>query len=205
MSMFFNGFLGGTGDSPFGAHADHTHDAENQAASTAADLAGMKADFNKLLNKLKNAGLMIADAFTLTLSKDLNDTIHTDRQWNTDQISSVAEDDGIITITLSKKVSALRDFDGGNGWGVHKWLGIGVNAGIGTDITKLKYNGEYLTVADKSEAEDQAGLSAGYFVRWVAADLVLAGDNTQKSKGEFTLWADGYANTTYRLKIVEQA
>ena len=83
------------------------------------------------------------------------------------------------------------------------WLGIGVNAGIGTDITKLKYNGSYLTADDKSEAEDQAGLSAGYFVRWVAADLALTGDNTQKSKCTFKLWADGYAETEYILKVIE--
>lgn len=36
--------------------------ASNQAASTAADLAGLKTDFNTLLTKLKDAGLMAADA-----------------------------------------------------------------------------------------------------------------------------------------------
>ena len=43
------------------------------------------------------------------------------------------------------------------------------------------------------------------FVRWVAADLVLAGNNTEKSVDNFTLWADGYAETTYKLVIVEPA
>ena len=32
---------------------------------------------------------------------------------------------------------------------------------------------------------------------------MLAGDNTQKSVDNFTLWADGYAETEYTLKIVE--
>lgn len=36
--------------------------AANQAASTAADVAGLKTDFNALLTKLKNAKLMAADA-----------------------------------------------------------------------------------------------------------------------------------------------
>lgn len=36
--------------------------ATNQAASTAADVAGLKTDFNALLTKLKNAKLMAADA-----------------------------------------------------------------------------------------------------------------------------------------------
>lgn len=35
--------------------------AANQAASTAEDAAGLKADFNALLTKLKAAGLMAAD------------------------------------------------------------------------------------------------------------------------------------------------
>jgi len=38
--------------------------AANQADSTAADVAGLLADFNALLAKLKTAGLMEADAVT---------------------------------------------------------------------------------------------------------------------------------------------
>ena len=36
--------------------------AENQASSTAEDVAGLLADFNALLTKLKAAGLMAADS-----------------------------------------------------------------------------------------------------------------------------------------------
>lgn len=36
--------------------------ATNQAASTATELAGLVADFNTLIGKLKTAGLMVADA-----------------------------------------------------------------------------------------------------------------------------------------------
>lgn len=39
-----------------------TKTAANQAASTAADVEGLKTDFNTLLTKLKNAKLMAADA-----------------------------------------------------------------------------------------------------------------------------------------------
>ena len=201
--MPMNGYLDGTGGSPFAAHADHTHNAENQAASTAADVAGIKADFNKLLIALKDGGVMTPDAFTIVVANSVNDQVagHANRTYNTGKITSVSEDDGVITITLSAKVSALKDFDAGNGWGVHKWLGIAVSAGI-NPITGLKYNGSALTAEDVSEATAM-GLSAGYFVRWVAADLVLVNNNTEKSKCYFTLKADGYAETTYRLKIVE--
>ena len=204
--MRINGFLDGSGNSPYSAHSDHTHDAVNQAASTAADATALKADFNALLCKLKNAGLMVKDAFTMAYAA-VTDSVagHADRSYNTGKISSVSVDNDahVITITLSEKVSALKDFDGGNGWGVHKWLGIGLGVGI-SPITGLKYNGSSLSAGDVSEATT-CGLSAGYFVRWVAADLVLAGDNTQKSKDSFTLWADGYAETAYTLKIVEPA
>jgi len=175
-----------------------------QAANQTDAAAGtIVDDFNALLVKLKNAGVMVADEFTMTVTKNVVDSIsgREDRQFNTGKISSVAVEDGVITITLSTTVSALKDFDAGNGWGVHKWLGIGVSAGI-NPITGLYYNGTQLTAEDVTEAT-QVGLSAGYFVRWVAADLVLAGDNSQKSKNEFTLKADGYKKTAFTLKIVE--
>lgn len=177
----------------------------NQAAATGTSGTNAIAAINDLLIKLKNAGLMTADEWAApTVTKDINDTVagHADRQANTNDISSVAVADGVITITLSKKVSALKDFNGGNGWGVHKWLGIGVcpwpNA-----ITGLYYNGAQLTAEDVTEAQSVGLNDAGYFVRWVAADLVLAGNNKEKSKDTFTIWADGYQKATYKLKIVE--
>ena len=176
-------------------------------ADVASDtVAKVRTTLNTLITKLKNAGLMVGDAFTMQYAA-VTDSVagHADRSYNTGKISSVAVDNDAhtITITLSDKVENLKDFDGGNGWGKHKWLGIGLGVGI-SPITGLHYNGIALTAEDVTEATT-CDLSAGYFVRWVAADLVLAGDNTQKSVDSFTLWADGYAETTYTLKIVEPA
>lgn len=174
----------------------------NQAACTGTS-NGEKA-VNALLLKLKNAGLMVGDAFTMQYAEVLDGVMaHVDRQYNTTKISNVAVDNDTheITITLSEKVKNLKDFDGGNGWGVHKWLGIGLGVGI-SPVTGLYYNGSALGDEDVTEAT-QCSLSAGYFVRWVAADLVLAGDNTQKSVDSFTLWSEGYEETRYTLKIVE--
>ena len=42
--------------------APEVPEAENQAESTATDIAGLLADFNALLAKLKTAGLMAADS-----------------------------------------------------------------------------------------------------------------------------------------------
>lgn len=175
----------------------------NQDTSTAGSYTALKDDFNALLRKMKNAGLMVGDSFSMAVTKDVNDSVagHADRQYNTGKISSIAVADGVITITLSDKVKNLKDFDGKNGWGVHKWLGIGISAGI-SPITGLKYNGALLTAEDVSEATS-CGLSAGYFVRWVAADLVLVRNNNEKSTDTFTLWADGYQETAFKLVIVE--
>lgn len=158
-----------------------------------------------IVTALKNAGLMVGDAFSLTYSAVTTDTGHANRMYNTNQISSVAIDNTAktINITLSKKVSALKDFDGGNGWGVHKWLGIGLVSGINYPTVELKYNGVALTAEDASEASGCGCSGTGVFVRWVAADLVLAGDNTQKSVDTFELWSSGYAYTDYKLIIVE--
>lgn len=177
----------------------------NQAATTGTSGTDAIAAVNSLLVKLKNAGLMTADEWaTPTVTKDINDTYpaHANRQANTNDISSVAVSGNVITITLSKKVSALKDFDGGNGWGVHKWLGIGVRPWTEA-ITGLYYNGAQLTAEDVTEAQSVGLSDTGYFVRWVAADLVLAGDNSQKSKNKFTILADGFQKITYELKIVE--
>jgi len=171
---------------------------------TSDSAAKVRTTLNTLITNLKNAGLMVGDAFAMQYAA-VTDSVsgHADRQYNTGKISSVAVDDDTheITITLSDKVKNLKDFDGGNGWGVHKWLGIGLGVGI-SPITGLYYNGSALGDEDVAEAT-ACDLSAGYFVRWVAADLVLAGDNTEKSVDNFTLWADGYAETAYRIKIVE--
>lgn len=177
----------------------------NQATATGTSGTDAIAAVNNLLVKLKNAGLMTADEWAApTVTKEINDTVagHANRQANTNDISSVAVSGNVITITLSKKVSALKDFDGGNGWGVHKWLGIGVRPWTEA-ITGLYYNGAKLTAEDVTEAQSVGLNDAGYFVRWVAADLVLAGNNKEKSKDTFTIWADGYQKATYKLKIVE--
>ena len=174
-----------------------------KASASVSTVAGLRDELNALITKLKDAELMEGDTFTLTVANSVNDQTagHADRTYNTGKISSVAESNGVITITLSDKVANLKDFEAGNGWGKHKWLGIAISAGV-TPITGLKYNGSQLTDADVEEATAM-GLSSGYFVRWVAADLVLAGDNTQKSKNTFEISGAGLKHSTYILKIVE--
>ena len=85
---------------------------------TSDSAAKVRATLNTLITNLKNAGLMVGDAFAMQYAA-VTDSVsgHADRQYNTGKISSVAVDDDTheITITLSDKVKNLKDFDGGNG------------------------------------------------------------------------------------------
>lgn len=175
------------------------------AIAPAVNLPSGTATIAQVVTALKNAGLMVGDAFALAYDAVAQDEGHADRMYNTSQISDVVIDNDAktITISLSKKVSELKDFDGGNGWGVHKWLGIGIVSGINYPTAVLKYNDVALTAEDAAEAAACGLEGTGVFVRWVAADLVLAGIEGEKSKGVFSLWADGYAKANYKLVIVE--
>ena len=107
-----------------------------------------------------------------------------------------------ITITLNCKVSELAEANHGETWGKHKWLGFGVRTGLGS-IVGVKFtddSGVSATLASADVDEATAlGLSAGDFVLYIKAEqeAYLSG---QKS---FTLKADGYAETTFTMKIVE--
>lgn len=177
--------------------------ADDIELSKATDVAGIVEDFNDLILALKNSGVVAPYEFDITVTKNVVDSItgRADRQYNTNQIKSVSEKDGIITIVLNKSVAELKDFNAGGKWGTHKWLGIGISAGV-TPITNLKYNGSYLTNEDIIEAT-QVGLGSGYFVRWVAADLALTENNNESSKNYFTLWANGYGSVKYTIKLIE--
>ena len=168
------------------------------------NIAAGDATAAAIVTALKNAGLMVGDAFSLSYDA-VEEAHNANRNFNDGKIASVAIDNDAhtITITLSAKVSTLKTSDGGNGWGVHKWLGIGLVTGINYPTAELKYNGVALTAEDASEASSCGLSGTGVFVRWVAADLVLAGDNSQKSTDTFKLWASGYAPTYYKLVIVE--
>ena len=60
---FLSGATVEGGDGLFGSGAEQPV-MENQATSDATTIAALKDDFNELLNKLKNAGLMEPDAVT---------------------------------------------------------------------------------------------------------------------------------------------
>ena len=173
--------------------------AANQASSTATQVAGLKNDFNALLVKLKNAGIMIPDAWNVSVKAAPNLPI-ADTAANSGH-ATVSIDGTDITIALDCKVSELADSDHGETWGTHKWIGFGVNSGLET-VKGIVFNDGTASVTlgddDVSEASS-VGLNAGEFVLYIKAEKIAA------QGGAFTLKADGYAETGFTMRITEPA
>lgn len=169
--------------------------AANQAASTATAVAGLKNDFNALLVKLKNAGIMTPDAWDISvrLAPALTDSVAAANNAK----ASVALADGVITVTAD--VDALEASESSApGQGTHKWIGLGIGTGL-TSVALAKYNGSQLTEADASEAVSVGLDQAGEFVLYIRADEVVSTPKT------ITLQADGYGEQTLTITVVAPA
>ena len=169
--------------------------AENQAASTAPAVAGLKNDFNALLTKLKNAGIMEPDAWNLAvrLAPSLTDAVAAANNAK----ASVALADGVITITAD--VDDLEESESSApGQGTHKWIGLGIGTGL-SSVTLAKYNGSALTEGDAAEAVSVGLDQPGEFVLYVHAEELAVTPKT------ITLQADGYGEVTVSITVAAPA
>lgn len=165
--------------------------AENQAASNATAVAALKNDFNALLNKLKNAGIMVPDTWNITAG--LAPTPTEEVLVSNKEKASVTLADGIINVTVD--VDELTESASSEpSQGTHKWLALEIGTGI-TDITEVKYNGSALTAQDVSDAQ-ATGCATGSFVLYIKTEEVAETPKT------VTLSADGYGETSLTIQVV---
>lgn len=165
--------------------------AQNQPASTATQVAGLKNDFNALLVKLKEAGIMEPDAWNLSvrLAPSLTDAVAAANNAK----AAVALADGVITIAAV--VDELEESESSApGQGTHKWIGLGVGTGL-SSVALAKYNGSQLTDADAEEAASVGLDQPGEFVLYIRADEVV---DTPKT---ITLQADGYGEIVITIAV----
>ena len=165
--------------------------AQNQPASTATQVAGLKNDFNALLVRLKEAGIMEPDAWNLSvrLAPSLTDAVAAANNAK----AAVALADGVITIAAD--VDALEESESSApGQGMHKWIGLGVGTGL-SSVAQAKYNGSWLTEADADEAASVGLDQPGEFVLYIRADEVV---DTPKT---ITLQADGYGEIVITIAV----
>ena len=162
-----------------------------------------KADFNGLLTKLKNAGVITPDSFNVSvLACPTPAVMPTSETAANSGHATLSINEGEITIALDCKVSELADADHGASWGSHKWIGFGIRTGLAS-VVGVKFTDDTgasatLSADDASEASD-LGLSAGDFILYIKAEQAkyLTGEKY------FTLEADGYAPVTVTMKITE--
>ncbi len=158
-----------------------------------------------LLVALKDAGLVTGDAWSLSFKTATGASLHdmptAETLDNSEDVTSVALADGVITVTLSKKVSALKDADHGATWGTHKWLGFGITTGIASTVAGIVYADDggavTLTAADDAEAA-HIGLEGGDFIFYIKAENVLSNGGA-----EFFLSGLGKQKTKFVVKIAE--
>lgn len=177
--------------------------AENFVPKTTNTGADIRSDLNTLIKKLKDAGIMIPDEWNVSvLACPTPASMPTSETAANSGHATVTIDGTEITITLNCKVSELANANHGETWGTHKWLGFGVRTGLGS-VVGVKFTDDtgasaMLSADDATEAT-ALGLSAGDFVLYIKAEQTeyLAGEKY------FTLKADGYAEITFTMKIVE--
>lgn len=164
--------------------------APNQPASEATTVATLRDDFNALLVKLKESGVITPDAwsFSTRLAPNLSGV-----GGRNNAKASVTIEGTFITITAN--VADLEEYDSGaSGQGVHKWIGLGIGTGL-SSLTKMRYNGGAATAADVSEAEGVGLDQPGEFVLWIKADEVVTTPKTA------TLDADGHKQAVITIVI----
>ena len=166
--------------------------AENQAAETPNSDSASKV-----------RGIMIGDTWSVSvLACPTPAAMPTSETAANSGHATVTIDGTEITITLNCKVSELANANHGETWGTHKWLGFGVRTGLGS-VVGVKFTDDTgasatLTADDATEASG-LGLSAGDFVLYIKAEQ----EGYLTGKKGFTLKGNGYAETTFTMKIVE--
>ena len=180
--------LNGAGQSSGAAGA-----AENQAASNATAIAALKNDFNALLIKLKNAGIMVPDDWNITAGLAPTPTENV-LVSNKGKVQSIVLEDDVITIAVD--VDELTESESSEAsQGTHKWLALEIGTGI-ADITAVLFNGTLLTAQDVEDAQ-ATGCASGSLVLYVKADELV-----QESR-IITLKTDGYSEKTLTICVVE--
>lgn len=176
---------------------DNSYDGSDSVAKVRATLGRLFAD-------LKNAGLMVADAFTASVKAcPTPSAMPTTETKNNSAKATVSISGTDITIALNCEVDDLEDADHGATWGEHKWIGFGVGTGFSAGLTGITFTDDTgasveLSSADDSEAS-ALGLDSGDFVLYIKAEdpNYLTGDKY------FILSADGYEDTKFTMTITE--
>lgn len=184
------------------AETDKAGIVKQAAAVAGAASTPTQADFNGLVNKLKDAGLIVPDTWNLSvLACPTPAAMPTEETAANSGHATVTIDGTEITVALDCAVADLADANHGETWGTHKWLGFGIRTGLSSvEGVKFSDGSATVTLGSGDAAEATAlGLSAGDFVLYIKAEQpeYLIGAKY------FTLQISGHETTTYTMQVVE--
>ena len=186
--------IGGTLEFTDEAKIKNFPGADNQSATTASSVSALAKDFNLLLVKLKEAGVMLPDNWNISvrLAPSLTDTIAASNNTK----ASISFEDNTISITVN--VNELEESTSSvASQGTHKWIGLGIGTGL-SSVTLAKYNGVQLTEDDANEAISVGLDQPGEFILYVKADELAEEAKT------ITLKADGYPEIAISIVVIQQ-
>lgn len=167
-------------------------EATNIKESSASTVSSLKDDFNDLIIKLKDAGVIAKDVFTLSASS-ITTLVGDELAENHSKIESIILDENIITIKVA--VDELVAFTSDTlEQGTHKWIGLSIGTGLPSIIDCI-YNGTYLFAQVDVDEATVVGCPEGSFVLWIKCDEVV---NTPKV---ITLGKPGYKTETLTIVI----
>lgn len=175
--------------------------AANMEPVTGSQVKDVKEALNDLLIAMKNAGIMIPDAWNVSvLACPTPASMPTAETAANSGHATVSIDGTEIKIELDCDPADLEDADHGESWGIHKWIGFGVRSGLG-ELNGIRFTddtGAEVTLGDSDAAEASAlGLSEGDFVLYIKAEDPAYIEGAK----HFTLWHDGCAHTTFTMRI----
>ena len=170
--------------------------AEKQDASTATTVADLKADFNALILKLKNAGIMVPDTFDISV-KAIPTKTEADLEFNHGKVKSITFEDNTVTVTAP--VAELKAFPSSNPeQGTHKWLGLCFTTGLAS-IIGAYFNETYaFAEADMTEATTCGG-TAGDFVLWIKTEEIAAAPRV------IAISKPGYKPEIITIRVIDEA
>lgn len=170
------------------------------------------AVINAMLIAMKNAGLMIADDWSVTIPTGITySNMATEGTATNSNKATVTIEDDVINIAIGGAVEdSLEKVDHGDEFGEHYWLGFGIRTGLASDagvkftqLTGMEDGKPPVTVTltadDDTEAHTVGLAEGGDIILYVKAEVVR--DNGGMT---FAVGYDGLKTLQYTVVIDER-
>lgn len=167
-------------------------EAANVPISNAETVEELSGDFNELLVRLKDSGVIAKDEFNINVIA-IPTPVNTDLILNHSKVEDITFNENLVTVKVP--VNELVAFNSDNPeQGIHKWLGLSIATGLNSIIGVI-YNETYSLAQTDVDEATIVGCPAGSLVLWIKCDELLLNPKV------ITLSKPGYKAETLTLEI----